>query len=312
MTDGRHVLIIIPTYNRAHLLPDALESVFVQDYPFIKIAIVDDGSADDTRRLCAQYVERHPGIISYRYQENRGCSSARNSALCDIDDTIGYVCFLDSDDRLLPGKLTREVALLEKHPEVGFTYSDAIVFDAVLNIEEMQRVAGAENSNLFSIEHFLTNEAKPAALLYRASVVKNVRFREDLRYNEDSEFLQRIAITNRGYYSCQPGCWQRWHSGSKSRNFLEISKAVLLSNRDVIRAYPEFYLMYKPLIDQRMKQLSRSLAVEMLLARQWAGVPEYTSSWFLRAQAKLRLSIYYRLRRKMSMMVQSLRKRRES
>lgn len=310
MTSGPYVLIIIPTYNRAHLLPEALESALKQDYPFKKIVIVDDGSTDATRQLCEQYIARYSGIIVYKHQQNAGCSTARNRGLETIDDEIGYVCFLDSDDRLLDGKLTREVAILESHPEAGFTYADSIVYDEVAGIESVHAVAAAGDPDAFAIEHFLTNEAKPAALLYRAELVRNKRFREDLLYNEDSEFLQRIALEHKGVYSAQPGCWVRWHSNSKSRNVLEILKAVVRANQDAIDAYPIFYQAFKERIDARMKQARRQAAVEMLLAQRWTEVPEYSSSLFLRIQARLRCAAYYRISRKVRLLMSARYKMR--
>jgi glycosyltransferase involved in cell wall biosynthesis len=60
-TGDKNVLVILPTYNRAGLLPVAVESVFLQDYPHKKLVIVDDGSTDETRELCARYVKATPG-----------------------------------------------------------------------------------------------------------------------------------------------------------------------------------------------------------------------------------------------------------
>jgi glycosyltransferase involved in cell wall biosynthesis len=206
-TGDKNVLVILPTYNRAGLLPVAVESVFLQDYPHKKLVIVDDGSTDETSALCARYVKDYPGTVAYVFKANGGCASARNVGLQWIDDQTGYVCFLDSDDRLLPGKLSREVALLSSHPGADFTYSDSVIFEEETGREEMWKVAAGGAPERFSIEHFLTLEAKTASILYRAETVRSRRFREDLLYNEDSDFLQKIAIECRGIYCAEPGSW---------------------------------------------------------------------------------------------------------
>lgn len=301
MADTPNVLIIIPTYNRAHYLAEAIDSALQQDYPHKKIAIVDDGSTDSTRQLCENYVNRHPNIVSYHYQKNAGCSTARNRGLAMIDEDTAYVCFLDSDDRLLPGKLSREVMLLEKHPDSGFTYSDAIVHDEVSGIEERQTVAGAKNPGSFALEHFLTNAAKPSAILYRAAVVGNLRFREDLLYNEDSEFLQRVAFDSKGIYSDVPGCWMRWHANSKSRNLVDILKAVLRSNTDLLSSHPEFHQANKAAINNMMEKSRRLLSTRLLLAKRWQEVVEYSDHPFLLMQAKLRFSALQQAREQINL-----------
>ncbi len=112
------ISVIIPTYNRAHLLPRCLNSVISQDYAPFEIIVVDDGSTDLTRSL----VQRdYPGakLIS---QKNKGVSAARNAGInaakCD------WLAFLDSDDAWSPGKLRRQVQAIEKSPGTCIVHTD--------------------------------------------------------------------------------------------------------------------------------------------------------------------------------------------
>ena len=114
------ISVIIPTYNRAHLLPRCLNSVISQDYAPFEIIVVDDGSTDLTRSL----VQRdYPGakLIS---QKNKGVSAARNAGInaakCD------WLAFLDSDDAWSPGKLRRQVQAIEKSPDTCIVHTDEI------------------------------------------------------------------------------------------------------------------------------------------------------------------------------------------
>jgi len=216
--DRAKVLVVIPTHNRASMLAEAIESVLSQDYPAKKIVVVDDGSEDETPALCRGYVERR--LIEYVSKANGGCASARNMGLQYIDGSTAYVCFLDSDDRQLPHFLDGAVALLESRPEADFCYADSVIYDEDTGRERLQRIAASGDPGRFAIEHFLTNEAKSGSILYRTATVRQRRFREDLRYNEDSEFLQRVTIECRGVYLPHAGSWVRWHRGSKSRNTL--------------------------------------------------------------------------------------------
>lgn len=293
MPDGLSVLIITPTYNRAGMLPEAIGSVLAQEYPYKYLVIVDDGSTDDTRNVCNEYVRRYPEQITYTYKENGGCASARNTGLGYIDDGTGYVCFLDSDDRFLPGKLSREVSLLEKNPDADFVYGDSIIFDEDNARETRSRVAAAGKPGKFALMHFFTNEAKSSALLYRAEAVRHRRFREDLRYNEDSEFLQRVAIECRGIYSADPGCWVRWHKGSKSRNFVEIHRAVLRASKDILESHPDFHHSHKKKLDWRIRQIENLLFKELVIAKRWEEAEEIASTP-LKRFLKPCFSFYYR------------------
>jgi len=290
------ILVIVPTYNRAAFLPEAVESVLSQNDANPSLLIVDDGSHDETRRLCEDYSTRYPDRFHYLYQDNQGCSSARNRGLDWLDSRFDFVCFLDSDDRLLPGKLQRESELLALHPDRGFTYADSVVFDEHANHTFLKAVAAAGKPEHFAIEHFLTNEAKCSAILYRAATVKNRRFREDLKYDEDSEFLQRIALEHGGAYEPKPGCWIRWHAGSKSRNALEIHRAVLIASQDIVADYPGFHERFRPLVDARLKRIQKDLFTELILAGRWNEAQSCGKTLAEKFLAASRMGILFRLR----------------
>lgn len=291
------MLTIIPTYNRAKLLPEAIESVLAQDYPYKRMVIVNDGSTDETVSVCSEYVRKYPDTVLNRQKKNGGCASARNEGLNSVTKEIGYVCFLDDDDRLLPGKFAREVLLLERNSEADFTYGDCIIYEEETKRERLQKVAGACKPKNLAIEHFLTNEAKPAAMLYRVRAVKDRRFREDLKYNEDSEFFQRVAIECKGIYSALPGCWVRSHSGSKSRNLLEIREAVLETSLDIMGSYPLFYHAYKKVVDRQIGQNQYSLFVELMLRGCWDEARKYASTLTQNIFSICHLKFYYQFRR---------------
>lgn len=97
--------VFIPTYNRAHLLPKALQSVADQTFRYFEVIIVDDGSVDDTRRLVSEWCASVPFPVTYHYQSNRGKIAAHNAAVTMARGEL-FVS-LDSDDTLLPDALER-------------------------------------------------------------------------------------------------------------------------------------------------------------------------------------------------------------
>jgi glycosyltransferase involved in cell wall biosynthesis len=102
------VSVIIPTYNRANYICEAIDSILAQTYADYEIIVVDDGSTDGTRQALQRWID--DGTICYYYQENRGESAARNHGIRKARGQ--YIAFLDSDDLFLPTKFEKQVACL--------------------------------------------------------------------------------------------------------------------------------------------------------------------------------------------------------
>src|SRR5262249_12044662 len=123
------VSIILPTYNRARFLPEALASIKAQRLRDFELIIVDDGSTDNTRHVVHSLLAGLPQSARYAYQDNQGAYGARNTGL---DLAAGeYLAFYDSDDYWLPHHLEDCVAALETHPEVDWVYGACRVDDLV-------------------------------------------------------------------------------------------------------------------------------------------------------------------------------------
>jgi glycosyltransferase involved in cell wall biosynthesis len=113
--EGGLVTVVIPCYNQAHFLGEAIESVLAQSYPNFEIIVVDDGSTDNTSEVASGYPSEKVRLLG---QKNKGRSAARNLGLRQSRGE--YVVFLDSDDRLLPEALEVGERELEAHPECAF------------------------------------------------------------------------------------------------------------------------------------------------------------------------------------------------
>jgi glycosyltransferase involved in cell wall biosynthesis len=107
------VSVIIPTYNNARHISDAIDSVLEQTVHDIEILIIDDGSVDNTKEILKKYSSR----IKYIYQENKGVSAARNRGIKEARGK--YVAFLDADDIWFPSKTDRQLSLFERNRHVG-------------------------------------------------------------------------------------------------------------------------------------------------------------------------------------------------
>ena len=126
------VSIIIPTYNRAEFLLDALESVRQQSKKPFEIIVVDDGSTDHTRKVLFESTFK----VNYIYQKNCGPAAARNKGVAVATGDV--IAFLDDDDLLLPHALELCVGHLERKAAFGVD----VVFGIVRRVENIKKVKG--------------------------------------------------------------------------------------------------------------------------------------------------------------------------
>jgi glycosyltransferase involved in cell wall biosynthesis len=109
--------VVIPCYNQARFLGEAIQSVLCQGYPDLEIIVVDDGSNDGTEEVASRFAKEDPRVRLIR-QGNRGLAAARNRGLAEAGGE--YVVFLDSDDRLVGETLEVGVRELVAHPGCAF------------------------------------------------------------------------------------------------------------------------------------------------------------------------------------------------
>ena len=109
------VSVIVPCYEQAPYLEEAIESVLAQTYAQVEVVVVDDGSPDNAARVAARF----PGVRLVR-QPNQGLAGARNTGIRESEGEL--LVFLDADDRLLPRALEAGVAELRNHPEAAFAF----------------------------------------------------------------------------------------------------------------------------------------------------------------------------------------------
>jgi len=108
-----NVSIIIPTYNKALYIQEAVESALAQTYKNVEIIVVDDGSTDGTTKILESYIETKK--ITYFYQPNKGHSAARNAGLRMAKGR--YIKFLDSDDFLYPQQIEKQIQDIAEDPK---------------------------------------------------------------------------------------------------------------------------------------------------------------------------------------------------
>jgi glycosyltransferase involved in cell wall biosynthesis len=118
-----NISVIIPTYQKAHLVRQTIKSALSQTYTDYEIIVVNDGSTDNTKKVLESFGDK----IIVVHQENKGVAAARNTGIKFAQGK--YIALLDHDDIWLPDKLEKQIVCLESLPKIGLVYSDTSYFD---------------------------------------------------------------------------------------------------------------------------------------------------------------------------------------
>jgi len=183
------VSVIIPTYNRARLLPRALASVLHQQ-AVLEVLVVDDGSSDDTEAVVRTHVD--PRIRYLRQPRNRGAAAARNRGL---DEARGeFIALLDSDDEWLPDKLALQLALFQRLPAtVGMVYTGCETVDR-RGVRQSLMLPTARGDIFHRLlERNLLHGAPSNALLRREAAARTGGFDEAMPAIEDYDYWLRLS-----------------------------------------------------------------------------------------------------------------------
>ena len=220
------VSVIIPTYNRADLIGETVESVLSQTFDDFEIIIVDDGSTDSTREV----VRGFDGPIKYIYQENQGVSCARNRG---FEASRGdYICFLDSDDVWSPRMLEREVSLLDSNSDLGFVYSDYQFVNRdgeMLPKPAVFRAHPLRRGRIFRFLVYFDFIIFSTVLARRDCINKVGLFDPSFEAAQDLDWLLRMTSVYETDYVSEQLCLYRKHDGNTPSTLTEACTARLIA-----------------------------------------------------------------------------------
>ena len=177
--------IILPTYNRLPLLQRAVDSVLAQEYGHWELIIIDDGSTDDTK---SYIVALNNNKIRHTYQENKGRSAARNLGIEQADGE--YVCFLDSDDELLPSYLSFFHHTLNNSTHKLFLSGVGLIDNKSI----VKIIPSSDKSSC--IVQCLEGYFNLMPFCFHKSLLLTKRFDTALYYGEDYKFFVPIIANN--------------------------------------------------------------------------------------------------------------------
>jgi len=184
--DRPTVSVIIPTYNRAHLVGRAIRSVLNQTYQDFEIIVVDDGSTDNTEEVVKSFND--PRIRYIRHEKNRGGSAARNTGIRVARGE--YIAFLDSDDEWLPMHISRKLAVMEGKRADGLISAFYVEHRGKWEKQHCR----PKPRNMSLIEYILTRmgDARTSAMFFRKAALMQVMFDEAQHKHQDWDLAARF------------------------------------------------------------------------------------------------------------------------
>ena len=155
------ISIVIPTYNRANLLPSALDSIILQSNPNWECIVVDDYSTDGTKSLVDSYAIMDPRISYVLNKRKKGAQGARNTGI--LECKYDWVLLLDSDNRIEKDYVEHILTYIADHKNIDVITNYIKIETEIADLEErMSTVEGASDANLYT-KH---GELKKAGKLY--------------------------------------------------------------------------------------------------------------------------------------------------
>ena len=217
------VTVIIPCFNYGKYLPEAFESIRLQDYPNIEIIVVDDGSTDNTKDITGRNQ-----TARYIYQINQGLSAARNTG---IKNSRGdFIIFLDADDMLLPDAINTNLYYLKQNEELAFVSGafEMRFTESGEIVNKIQEVKSDHYSQLLKGNYI----GVPAAVLYRRWIFDEMLFDISLKNCQDYDLYLKIAREHPVLHHTKKIAAYRIHTSNMSSNIpAMLSEALYILER---------------------------------------------------------------------------------
>lgn len=246
MIEPINISVILPTHNRAALLPRAVDSVLAQTYREFELIIVDDASTDNTQAVLEAYRD-DPRVRILRCETNLGGSGARNHGIAHARGA--YIAFQDSDDFWMPHKLEAQLAVLKAKPEAGLCYCHALYYRAhkddshprdcyLLPSRDFDRLSGDMSGEVLK-----RNPASTQMILVRRAALERAGgFDQSFRRFQDWDLVIRLAQVTEFAFVHDPLVVVYETPGNISSvqiNDAIFRAAILEKYKDLFRKYPQ-------------------------------------------------------------------------
>jgi glycosyltransferase involved in cell wall biosynthesis len=254
------VFVVMPSYNQARFIRQAIDSVLHQDYQLLHLLVMDGGSADGTVEILRSYGDR----LEFVSGPDRGQSDALNRGLARACGDV--VCWLNSDDAFMPGAIRAVADAFARHPDANFVHGKG------WNIDEdgwLLGDSGALPFNLWKLIHHRNYIHQPSCFFRKSLLDRVGPVAEDLHYVMDWELWIRFGA-HKGVFLDQFLSCNRVHGGAKTQS-------------GALRRWKEIRRMVRSYTDRRFPPVLWLYLLEALLGEvrarpllsRWLSRPLY-------------------------------------
>jgi glycosyltransferase involved in cell wall biosynthesis len=218
-SDAPRVSVVMPVYNAARFLGEAIESVLGQTFPALELVTVDDASTDRSWEILQEHARRDPRVRPFRNERNLGIVRTRNRAFAEADPRSAYFAIMDSDDVCMPTRLERQVAFLDAHAD------HALVGGHNLVIDETSREIGfrpypTTHDEIVRVMGRYNPISQPTATVRRAALDAVGRYDENFPRCQDYELWLRLAARYKVANLDEPTLKYRWSATQGKRSHM--------------------------------------------------------------------------------------------
>lgn len=246
--------IIVPVYNVEKYLKDTIDSVLKQDFTDYELILVNDGSKDNSKKICLEYAKQDSRIKLIN-KENEGVSIARNTGLSEAKGD--YILFLDSDDLLTDDLLTKLRDYLNKNPNFDLLVGNyhVLLNEHIISYEEIKNLNLDDNQlGIYFMEKVIkTKNDLPRSIwrcLYKREVIEknNILFNPKLSSAEDTDFLMQYFLASKqvSYLDIPFINYRVFREGSIT------SKVTFKNIFDQLVVYSKYYFVFKNEIESKI------------------------------------------------------------
>jgi len=227
--------VIIASYNHQDYIAETLKSLEEQTFQDFEIIIVDDGSPDKTVEIAKNtqsraqiYTQENQGVVAAR---NRGAGLAKGK----------YICFVDSDDIVLPERFEKQVALLDRSEELGMVFADALIIDSkskqIGKFSDVYPIVPGNVAHMLAMHYCFT---PMITVMVRADILRKTGpFEKPGPISDYIKWIEVAHISNVHYDPEPLGCWRRHQaSTSKQANKVKSYAKTRAALKQILRKYP--------------------------------------------------------------------------
>lgn len=276
MMSNPKVSVLVTVYNLAAYLRETLDCVLAQDYEPLEIVVADDGSTDGSQEILSEYAANYPDKIKALIgNENRGVSVNSNRAFTFCTGEL--ISILDGDDIVLPGKISKQVEMFVKDPEIVLCYHPSEIFESGTNKTlYITNQTPRENTNTAEQIILTGGIAHTSSVMVRRSACPEIGFDERLRDTQDWVFFIEVALKGKIAKVDQILCRYRKHGLGLSDRTLELLEQSLRALDIVLENHPTrkdlFEICQKGkaryIAGEAFRQLSKNISIAKRLAQQ--------------------------------------------